>query len=198
MVSIPTTRRRALRSPVPAALLVTLLASTAGCAGGSGSSAASGGGEAPAEPAICGLVSEETLRTLTGETKVTALGSMVSAEQRQLSGLKCQVADASTADLLVRINVVDADGEADARAQAALVSKEGRSVRDCVTREPLPNGGYLCAWADETVAAVAMPDRLIRVIASGDARDNLTAASAPGLFDEINGNVESYDQADES
>jgi hypothetical protein len=177
---------------VVAALLVALSASSAGCDDDGDSP------ETSAEPAACGLLSEETLQTLVGETEVTTIGRMVSAEQRQLGGLKCQVVDAATADPLLQVNVVDAASDDDARSQADLVAKEGRSVRRCVQRSSLPDGGYLCARPDETVAAAAMPDRLIRVVASGDARDNLTEANAPDLFDEIDTHVEQYDEAHDS
>jgi hypothetical protein len=174
---------------VAAALLVALLASSAGCDDDDGSP------DGSAEPAACGLLSEDTLQTLVGEAEVTTMGRMVSAEQRQLSGLKCQVVDAATAGPLLQINVVDAASDDDARSQADLVANEGRSVRRCVQRSSLPDGGYLCARPDETVAAAAMPDRLIRLVASGDAQDNLTEANAPDLFDEIDSHVERYDES---
>ena len=63
------------------------------------------------------------------------------------------------------------------------------------TRANLPDSGYLCAQADQTLAAAAMPKRLIRVVATRDARTHLTAGNAPKLIDEVDASIDKYDAA---
>ncbi len=143
----------------------------------------------------CGLLSDASLTSLTGGTKVKASGEIGSAETRANGGMKCQVYDAATGKPLLVISVNDVpEGSTNAAIQA-MVLKERTSIPGCTARANLPDSGYLCAQADQTMAAAATPKRLIRVLATGAARTRLTADNAAKLIDEANTSVDKYDAA---
>jgi hypothetical protein len=143
----------------------------------------------------CGLLSDASLKSLTGGTKVKASGQIGSAKARADGGMKCQVYDAATGKPLLVISVNDVpEGSTNASIRATVL-KERTSTPGCTVRANLPHSGYLCAQADETLAAAATPKRLIRVLATGDARARLTADNAAKLIDEVNTSVDKYDAA---
>lgn len=143
----------------------------------------------------CGLLSDASLTSLTGGTKVKASGQIGSAETRANGGIKCQVYDASTGKPLLVISVNDVSQGSTNAANSAKVLKERTSIPGCTVRATLPDSGYLCAQPDQTLAAAAMPKRLVRVVATRDARTRLTADNAAQLLDEVNSSVDTYDAA---
>jgi hypothetical protein len=143
----------------------------------------------------CGLLSGGSLKSLTGETLVKASGQIGSAKTRATGGMKCQVYDASTGKPLLVISVNDVPEGSTNASIRAMVLKERTSTPGCTVRANLSDSGYLCAQADQTLAAAAMPKRLIRVLATRDARTRLTADNAAKLIDEVNTSVDKYDAA---
>ncbi len=143
----------------------------------------------------CGLLSDSSLKSLTGGTKVRSSGQIGSAEARANGGMKCQVFDAATGKPLLVISVNDVPKGSTNASFRAMVVKERTSIPGCTTRANLPDDGYLCAQADQTLAAAATPKRLIRFLATRDARTHLTKDNAPKLIDEVSTSVEKYDAA---
>jgi hypothetical protein len=130
---------------------------------------------------------------LTGRTPVETGGQMVSHDLRANGGLNCVVFDAATGKTILQIGVNDTSEHNTRAAIRQLVLKERKSIPHCVTRATLRNSGYLCAQADQTLAAVAMPKRLIRFFATREAHTRLTADNAGKLLDEVNFRVDRYD-----
>ena len=114
----------------------------------------------------CGLLSDASLKSLTGGTKVKASGEIGSAETRANGGMKCQVYDAATGKPLLVISVNDVPEGSTNASMRAMVLKERTSIPGCTTRANLPDSGSLCAQADQTLAAAATPKRLIRFVAT--------------------------------
>jgi hypothetical protein len=141
----------------------------------------------------CGLLSAASLKSLTGGTRVKASGQIGSAETRAHGGMKCHVYDAATGKPLLLISVNDVPKGSTNASFSAMVLKERTSIPGCAVRANLPDSGYLCAQADETLAAAAMPKRLIRFVATRDARTRLTADNALKLIDEVSTRVDKYD-----
>ncbi len=143
----------------------------------------------------CGLLSSSSLKELTGDTPVKTGGRMASHEARANGGLNCVVFDEATGKTILQITVSDTSEHNTPAAIRRLLLKERKSIPHCVTRATLPNSGYLCAQDDQTIAAAAMPNRLVRLTATRDARARLTADNAAKLLDEVNSRVDRYDAA---
>jgi hypothetical protein len=184
------TRPRPWATAATAALVAAVALLTGGCQQGDKASA-----HDPETSTSCGLLSVSSLKDLTGGTKVKSSGQIGSAEARANGGMKCQVFDAATGKPLLVISVNDVPKGSTNASFRAMVVKERTSIPGCTTRANLPDDGYLCAQADQTLAAAATPKRLIRFLATRDARTHLTKDNAPKLIDEVSTSVEKYDAA---
>ena len=118
---------------------------------------------------------------------------MVSHDLRANGGLNCVVFDAATGKTILQITVSDTSEHNTRAAIRRLVRKERKSIPHCVARATLPNSGYLCAQTDLTIAAAALPKRLIRFFATREAHTRLTADNAGKLLGEVNSRVDRYD-----
>ncbi len=143
----------------------------------------------------CGLLSASSLKELTGDTKVKTGGRMASHDVRADVGLNCVIFDAATGKTILQITVSDTSDHSTGAAIRQLVLKERKTIPHCDDHATLPDSGYFCAQADQTLAAAAKPKRLIRFTATREARTRLTADNAPHLLDEVNSRVDRYDAA---